>query len=74
MSKNSSTQNLDSPEDDDSENEGVPTTTDRQAPSGETHHLLSWIWTSIPTPVAHGEEGMDDLLRVEWLKSYARVA
>lgn len=41
--------------------------------TGETRRMLSWIWTTesrTPNP----EDGGDEILRVEWVKSQARAA
>ncbi|KAJ8585288.1 hypothetical protein M405DRAFT_699075, partial [Rhizopogon salebrosus TDB-379] len=47
---------------------------DRRQPTGETRRTFSWIWISIPAAIARGEEGMDDILHAEWLKSRAWAA
>ena len=39
--------------------------------TGETRRVLSWIWST--KSVGDGEEGEDDILRVEWSKSRACV-
>ena len=43
----------------------------RRDGSGETRRVLSWIWSA--KRVGEGEEGEDNILRVEWSKSHARV-
>ena len=39
--------------------------------TGETRHVLSWIWSA--KCIGEGDEGEDDILHVEWLKSHACV-
>ena len=43
----------------------------RRDGTGKTRHVLSWIWSA--KRVGEGDEGEDDILRVEWSKSRARV-
>jgi len=43
----------------------------RRDGTGETRRVLSWIWSA--KRVGEGEEGEDNILRVEWSKSRSRV-
>ena len=43
----------------------------RRDGTGETRRVLSWIWSAKHS--GEGEDGEDDILRVEWSKSRARV-
>jgi len=43
----------------------------RRDGTGETRRVLSWIWSA--KRVGEGEDDDDDILRVEWSKSRARV-
>ncbi|KAJ7842389.1 hypothetical protein B0H14DRAFT_3692184 [Mycena olivaceomarginata] len=41
--------------------------------AGEGSHTLSWIWYSIHTSADDQDPRLDDALRLEWCKAYARM-
>ncbi|KAJ6512878.1 hypothetical protein C8R45DRAFT_1087985 [Mycena sanguinolenta] len=40
--------------------------------AGETNHMLSWIWYAAGVAEGTGGEQLEDALRVEWCKGFAR--
>ncbi|KAK6992768.1 hypothetical protein R3P38DRAFT_3225083 [Favolaschia claudopus] len=41
--------------------------------AGEDSHTLSWIWYRVGSGEAEGDELLEEALRVEWCKAYART-
>ncbi|KAK6974082.1 CxC2 domain-containing protein [Favolaschia claudopus] len=41
--------------------------------AGEGSHTLSWIWYRVGSGEAEGDELLEEALRVEWCKAYART-
>lgn len=52
----------------------LPEIRSRRQGTGESREKLSWIWWTTPVSVKDGTDPDNELLRVEWCKSRARVA